>query len=109
MLDIDVDHADLAKLAIPVLYLIGGPTDIAFPQAERDFAAFTAAPVFKGNLEVGHGGTYHEPNGGAFGRVAVAWLDWQLKGDATAGRSFAGSDCELCRDSAWAVERKNLP
>jgi hypothetical protein len=109
ILDIDVDHADLAKLAIPVLYLIGGPTDIAYPQAERDFAAFVGAPVFKANRAVGHGGTYQEPNGGPFGRAAVAWLDWHLKGDTAAARWFAGTQCELCRDADWTVERKNLP
>jgi dienelactone hydrolase len=108
LLEIEVVHADLARLTMPVIYLMGGPTDIAYPQAERDFAAFTSAPVFKANLEVGHGGTYQDANGGEFGRVAVAWLDWQLKSDAAAARIFAGADCALCRDSAWSVERKNL-
>jgi dienelactone hydrolase len=108
VLEIPVVHEDLARLTLPIIYLMGGPTDIAYPQAEQDFAAFTTAPVFKANLAVGHGGTYQERNGGEFARVAVAWLDWRLKGAAGAAALFRGEECGLCRDPDWVVERKNL-
>ena len=108
VLDIEVGHADLAQLRVPIIYLVGGPTDIAYPQAERDFAALGAAPVFKANAEVGHGGTYQEANGGEFARAARAWLDWQLKDDAAAARLFTGADCGLCRGGFWSVERKGF-
>jgi hypothetical protein len=38
----------------------------------------------------------------------VAWLDWQLRGDARAARTFTGRDCGLCRDQAWSVQKKRL-
>jgi hypothetical protein len=38
----------------------------------------------------------------------VAWLDWQLRGDRLASRQFVGKDCGLCRDTAWAVEKRNI-
>ncbi|MCC7461355.1 MAG: hypothetical protein IT480_02715 [Gammaproteobacteria bacterium] len=88
-------------------YLIGGPTDIAFQNAEGDFARINV-PAFKGNLNVGHPGTFWHPNGGRFADVAAAWLAWQLKGDEQASRLFVGPDCGLCRDSLWSVERKQL-
>ena len=109
VLDIDIGHTQLAVLRKPVLYLMGGPTDIAYPQAERDFAALALAPVFKANAAVGHGGTYQERNGGEFARVALAWLDWQLKNQPAAANVFTGPECGLCRDSFWSVERKGIP
>ena len=59
-------------------------------------------------MPVGHGGTYLEPNGGAAASVAVSWLDWQLRGDATAERRFVGEDCGLCRDAQWTLQRRNF-
>ena len=99
----------LNRLHAPVAYIIGGPTDVAYPNAEDDFARITKVPVFKANLNVGHGGTYREPGGGRFGELAVAWLDYQLKGRAEAAKWFVGTDCRLCADPLWAVEKKGLP
>jgi len=90
----------------PVAYFIGGPSDVAYPNAEDDFARITKVPVFKGNLNVGHGGTYRQPGGGWFGEVAVAWLDYQLKGNADAAKWFVGSDCRLCKEPVWSVQKK---
>jgi hypothetical protein len=98
----------LNRLHGPVAYIIGGPTDVAYPNAEDDFARITKVPVFKANLNVGHGGTYRELRGGRFGEVAVAWLDYQLKGRADASRWFVGADCRLCADPLWAVQKKGI-
>jgi dienelactone hydrolase len=99
--------SDLAKLHAPVAYFIGGPSDIAYPQAEDDFKHINV-PVFKGNLNVGHGGTFRHPGAGWFGEVGVAWLDWQLKGDAQAAKYFVGEDCILCTNPSWRVEKKGI-
>jgi dienelactone hydrolase len=98
----------LTKLHAPTAYFIGGPTDIAFAQAEDDFKHIDKVPVFKGNLNVGHGGTFRDPGAGWDGEVAVAWLDWQLKGDQKAAKYFVGADCTLCVNPAWSVEKKNM-
>ncbi len=59
-------------------------------------------PVFLGNLTgVGHGGTYWDPNGGKAAAAVVAWLNWQLFGDAEGAKMFVGENCGLCRDPAW--------
>lgn len=99
----------LKKLHAPVLYVIGGEKDIAYPNAMDDYAKIDAVPVGIANLDVGHGGTYNQPNGGEFGRVAVAWLKWTLKKDETAGKMFTGPSCGLCSDSNWKFEKKRIP
>jgi hypothetical protein len=100
----------LAKLHSPTIYIIGGPTDIAYPQAIDDYAKIDKVPVAIANLkDVGHGGTYHQPNGGEFGVVAGAWLKWQLKGDKEGEKMFTGADCGLCTREGWTYEKKKLP
>ncbi len=100
----------LAKLHSPTIYIIGGETDIAYPQAIDDFAKIDKVPVAIANLEkVGHGGTYHEPNGGEFGVVAGAWLRWQLKENKEDAKMFTGTDCGLCTRKGWSYEKKMIP
>jgi hypothetical protein len=98
----------LQKLHSPVIYIIGGEKDIAYPQAVDDFAKIDKVPVAMANLDVGHGGTYSQPNGGEFGKVAVSWLKWQLKKDETAGKMFSGESCGLCKDDKWKFEKKKI-
>ena len=45
---------------------------------------------------------------GWFGEVAVQWLDWQLKGSADAARWFTGSDCRLCTEPVWSIQKKGM-
>ena len=99
--------ADLPKLHTPMLYLIGGEKDQAHRGAEGDFEAIQKVPVFNANTPVGHGGTWRQPGGGAMGKVAIDWLNWRLKGDAEAAKTFNGDPCGLCKDTAWTVKRKN--
>jgi hypothetical protein len=98
----------LAKLHTPMFYLIGGPKDIAYPNATDDVARIDKVPVVMMNLDVGHGGTYREANGGEFGKAAVAWLKWQLKGDQAAKKMIVGADCGFCSNGAWKIEVKNI-
>lgn len=100
--------ADLARLHTPVLYLVGGPTDQAFPNAEQDFQLVDGLPVFYGNMDVGHAGTFQQPGGGAMGRVAIRWLEWQTREDQMAAMNFVGPQCLLCQDPDWIVKRKGL-
>jgi len=103
-----VRKEDLAKLHAPIAYFIGGPTDIAHANAEDDFKRIEHVPIFKANLNVGHGGTFRDAGAGWFGEVGVAWLDWQLKGSARAATYFEGIDCQLCKSEVWSVEKKRI-
>jgi hypothetical protein len=103
-----ITKAALQKLHTPIIYILGGPTDIAYANGMDDFKAINSVPVFVANLDVGHGGTFMQPNGGYEASVAVSWLDWQLKGDPIAAQRFVGANCGLCKDPIWKVESKNI-
>ena len=105
---IKVEKSQLTRLHSAVLYLLGGPSDIAYPNATDDVARIDRVPVFFGSLPVGHGGTFSAPDGGDWARVSARWLDWQLKADADASRDFLGQDCRLCKDTRWTVVQKQL-
>ena len=100
---------DLTKLHSPVLYLLGGESDIAYENGMDDFERINHVPVFVGNMDVGHGGTYREPHGGEFARVATDWYKWQLKGDEDAGKMFTGNVPILSLSEEWYINKKNMP
>jgi hypothetical protein len=101
------DH--LAKLHGPVFYLLGGESDVAYPNGMDDFKRIEKIPVFVANQGVGHGGTFTQPHGGDWATVSSAWFKWQLKGDSEAGKMFTGNPCGLAQDKKWTVDKKNIP
>jgi len=109
MTGISVGKEVLQTLHTPVIYIEGGPKDIAYENGMDDFKRITHVPAAIANLPVGHGGTFNEPNGGAAASVAVSWLNWQLRGDAQSAKRFVGEDCGLCKDAQWSLERKQFP
>jgi hypothetical protein len=106
---ISATKATLATLHTPVIYIMGGPKDIAYGNATDDFKRIGHVPMMMVNEDTGHGGTFLQPNGGPAAQVTVQWLEWQLRGDPQAEKYFVGKDCGICRDTRWTVERKNFP
>ena len=106
----DATKDSLRKLHAPIAYISGDSSDVAFKNSNDDYAALPRhLPALRAWARgVGHTGTYREPGGGAFTPVAVAWLDWQLKGRRDARHWFAGSHCTLCKDPGWVVESRGL-
>jgi hypothetical protein len=105
----DVPKSALQRLHTPVLYVLGNNTDIAWPNANDDFAKINHVPVFYGNVTaVGHEGTFWQPDGGTAAAATVAWLNRQLRGDRLAARQFTGKDCGLCVNKAWSVQKKRI-
>ena len=106
------DEKIWAGLHSPVIIVTGGESDIAYANGKRDFETMPAQiPVFYGVYpSIGHGGTYSQDNGGAFGVTALAWLKWQLMNDTSAkGQGyFVGSNCGICTDSNWQVQSRGL-
>ncbi|KIH98270.1 hypothetical protein LP52_13980 [Streptomonospora alba] len=104
----DLDNWRLRRLEAPIAYFTGGESDIAHENALDDWDRIPSElPAFLGSLDVGHTGTFGEPNGGEYGRVGAEWLKWQLKGDQQARQEFVGSDCGLCSGD-WEVRQRNL-
>ncbi len=98
----------LLQIHTPVMYLLGGPEDIAYANGMDDFHRINHVPAFAANYPVGHGGTYAKPHGGEFAIIATAWLEWQLKGDAKAGAMFLGNPCGVAQREGWTAEKKNI-
>ena len=105
---LDVKKDVLQTLHTPAIYILGGPTDIAYANGMDDFNRIAHVPVAVANLPVGHGGTFNQPDGGAAASVAVSWLEWQLRGDTKSAKRFVGEDCGLCQDSQWSLQRKQF-
>jgi len=104
-----VPKESLNLMHAPVLYMSGDESDIAYANANDDFEKINHIPVFRAfEKGIGHGGTYHDPDGGAFGKVALAWLDWQLKGSKEAAKVFQGNQCSLCADPQWVTRKKKI-
>jgi len=94
----------------PVIILTGDQNlDIAYGGGQDTFAYLGDVPVFLAWQEgLTHIGTYGAPDGGSIGRIAADWYRWQLKGDEKASRMFVGSECLLCLDPTWHVQKKNM-
>ena len=103
-----VSKEALSTFHSPVLYLLGGPTDIAFPNGSDDVARIRHVPVAFVNLPYGHGGTYARPMGGTAAGIVVDWLEWQLRDNDSAARSFVGANCRLCVNPEVTIELKNF-
>jgi len=100
----DVRKDQLEKLHSPIFYVTGDKTDIAYENGMDDFKRVTKVPAIHTYKDgVSHGGTYSQPNGGDFARVAVAMLDWRLKGEKESSKMFLGENCGLCQEAGWHV------
>ena len=95
----------LAEIHSPIIYILGGKPDIAYENGMDDFHRIQHVPACAANLPVGHGGTYAQPHGGEFSIVALAWLNWQLKGDKTAAKMFKGKKPQLSLREGWTIEK----
>ena len=95
----------LKEIHTPIIYILGGPEDIAYGNGMDDFHRIDHVPAVAANFPVGHGGTYRQPHGGEFTVVALGWLDWQLKGDKQAAKMFKGNDCEISKRQGWTIEK----
>ena len=98
----------LQEIKVPIIYILGGESDIAYANGMDDFHRINHVPACAANFPVGHGGTYRQPHGGEFSVVALAWLNWQLKGDAQAAKMFKGSDNLLSKRKDWTLEKNKL-
>lgn len=95
----------------PMLFVVGGTGDQAYPNGTRDYEAVQTLPAVWMSSNVGHGGTYSADNGGAYAQVCVNWMNWWLKGETgPKGKGyFVGANCGLCSNTTWTIKSKNIP
>lgn len=103
-----VTKAQLDNIKVPTIYLLGGESDIAYGNGMDDFNRINHVPIFVGNLDVGHGGTYAQPFGGDYALVASQWYKWQLKGDKEARKFFTGKNPGISKLNGWKWDKKNM-
>lgn len=99
---------DLQNLAHPIFYITGGKSDVAYPNAADDYKRISHVPVAVANLPVGHGGTYAQPSGGDFGKLALMWLDYQLKGKTENEPVFRYGVLPRDLEDGWVMNSKNF-
>lgn len=80
-LDAAASQNVVGRITKPSFYYLGGSTDIAYANGERDYASLPAGtPSWKGNLNVGHGGTYNDVNGGKFAVAGTRYARLHMEG-----------------------------
>ena len=103
----DATVESLKKLHCPIIYLIGGSSDVAYKNAKLDYERIDNVPVVFANLgNAGHMSTFAEKFGGTLSRMSLAWLDWQLKNKKDNGNLFIKK--ELKGFPEWTLESKNF-
>lgn len=103
----DASAKSLKNLHAPILYLVGGTSDVAWKNAQMDYDAIKKNPVvLADNTQSGHGGTYEQLNGGANSRMVRAWLDWQLKDMQENKSLFINGD--LTGYDNFTIKHKNI-
>ncbi|KAL2752938.1 hypothetical protein ACRALDRAFT_1083471 [Sodiomyces alcalophilus JCM 7366] len=105
-LDPGQTDATLDPINVPIFFFLGGPSDIAYQNGMRDYHAVNpGVPTWVGNVNVGHGGTYHDHRGGIFGRAAQHFFRWVLRGEEDAAGYFRNGGAEA---DGWYTESKDL-
>ena len=98
---------NLANLHTPMLYLNGGPVDVAYQNANGDYSRIENVPVVKISTLDGHHGTYYEAHAGLYAVACRTWLDWILKGNTGSSALFLNDEYEALAFPQWTFERKN--
>ena len=105
------EKASLARMKQKsVIWILGGSTDIAWENGNDDFKRMSGTmPACLVSLDgIGHGGTYMQPHGGDYAKVATAWLNWWLKNDKESSTMFTGNEPGVGKMEGWMIERKNI-
>lgn len=97
----------LLNLHQPIIYMTGGTSDVAYQNAIIDYESISKVPiVLADNAQSGHGGTYNQPHGGSYSRLALCWLDWQLKGKKENAKIFLQPHLTDFPD--WTIKHKGF-
>lgn len=103
----DASKESLKNYHGPVVYIVGGESDIAYANALIDYKRIDNVPVALANLvEGGHMGTFAEEFGGSFAKMAIDWLDWQFKGREENSQIFLKNN--LSSYPGWTMDAKNF-
>lgn len=98
--------ASLQNYHAPVIYIVGGESDVAYSNALLDYSRIDHVPLTLANLiNGGHSGTFWETYGGSNSRMMLKWLDWHFKNKLDNCEVFLGNN--LSEFQGWEVFSKN--
>ncbi|MFV0457355.1 MAG: hypothetical protein ACK5MT_01085 [Actinomycetales bacterium] len=102
---------DLLKLDIPLAWIIGGPSDIAYPGQQADWALPLTAPLFQAeHAYLGHEGTFTSlETQHLSAQITVEWLGLTLGNDRGSARYILGDPCGFCDNPNWTTQTRNWP
>ena len=95
----------------PIIFIDGGPTDVAQPNSVANYNLVTKVPaVLAEQATAGHGGFYGPPLSVELQaiQVVVSWLDGILNHNDESLDFLVGSNPGLAQDSGWTVQSKNF-
>lgn len=100
---------ELKEVKVPVMYVVGNETDVAFPNAMDDFERINHLPVaFCSYNLVGHDGSDRHPHGGEMATVIINWLDYYLKGIESGKITFTDVNYQKQHFPEWIMKSKNI-
>ena len=97
----------LNSLHCPIIYMTGGTGDVAYENAKTDYGKVKKQVAWADLSDAGHGGTYWNEYGGEFGKLAIKWMDWHLKGYKQNARIFLKPDLTGF-SSKWSMKTRNF-
>lgn len=99
----------LDEIKVPMLYMLGNETDVAYRSASNDFEAIKNIPVaFCSGSTFGHMGTVHEPYGGEMSRIVIAWLQYRFRDMKNYKEVFTNQNVQKKDYSIWTIKTKNI-
>ena len=109
MSGVAVDANILDEIKVPMLYMLGNETDVAYSSAISDFEAIKDIPVaFCSGSTFGHMGTVHEPYGGEMSRIVIAWLQYEFRGMKNYKEVFTNEKVQKKDYPIWTIKTKNI-
>lgn len=104
-----ISKDELKEVKVPVMYVVGNETDIAYPNAADDFERINHIPVaFCSYNKVGHNGSDRDPHGGEMATVIVNWLDYYIKGIESGKATFTDVNYQKQNFPEWQMKSKNI-
>ena len=109
------DRSELAKLHTPVLFVEGGPTDVAYQNTLDNYLLVTVPALHVGNTDAGHTGLWHNTRNDVADStitletdvVLTNYLDFTLNGNRRARAYLLGANPGLEEVQKWSVESRN--
>ncbi len=100
-------RSELEKLHTPVMFVDGGPSDIAYANSQANYGLTTVPAVLATQPQAGHVGFITGSQLAEGMTAAVSFLDMVLNGNETA-RDYILDPAGLAAQAPWTVATKNF-